>query len=84
MPKEDQTVFNKRITEWQAKREYPKFPNKLQQQKYKTLLKKLIYRPKAGTLRAKQLKKLKLEEELKVATKFAKRNIGKCYKIIAK
>ena len=39
-----------------------------------------MYRPKAGTLRAKQLKKLKLEEKLKAVTKFAERNIGKCYK----
>jgi hypothetical protein len=42
------------------------------------MLRKLIYRPKIGTLRAKWLKELELEEELKVTTKFAKRNIGKC------
>jgi hypothetical protein len=42
------------------------------------MLKKLIYRPKTGTPRAKWLKKLKLKEKLKVTTKFAKRNIGKC------
>ena len=53
MPKEDQTAFNKRIIKWQAKKEYPKFPNKPQQQKYRTSLKKLTYRPKAGILRAK-------------------------------
>ena len=41
-----------------------------------------MYRPKAGTLKAKQLKELKLEKELKIITKFAERNIGKCYKII--
>jgi hypothetical protein len=40
--------------------------------------KKLIYRPKIGILRAKWLKKLKLEKELRVTIKFAKRNIGKC------
>ena len=84
MPKENQTVFNKKITKQQAKKEYLKFPNKLQQQKYRTLLKKLIYRPKVGILRVKQLKKFKLREELKVVTKFVKRNIGKYYKIAAR
>jgi hypothetical protein len=34
--------------------------------------------PEAGTLRAKWLKELKLEKELKVTTRFAKRDIGKC------
>jgi hypothetical protein len=47
------------------------------------LLRKLIYRPKTGTLRAKWLEKLKLEIFLKIPTQFAKRNIGKCHKIIA-
>ena len=42
-----------------------------------------MYRPRAGILRAKQLKELKLKEKFKVITKFAKKNIGKCYKIIA-
>ena len=84
MPKEDQIVFNKRIIKQQAKRGYLKFPNKLQQQKYRILLKKLIYRPKAGILRAKWLKELKLKEEFKVVTKFIKKNIGKCYKIVIK
>ena len=42
-----------------------------------------MYRPKAGILRAKQLKEFKLEEEFKVITRFAERNIGKCYKIVA-
>ena len=83
MAKEDQTAFSKRITKWQAKRGYLKFPNKLQQQKHRTLLKKLIYRPKVGILRAKWLKKLKLEEELRVVIKFVERNIGKYYKIVA-
>ena len=43
-----------------------------------------MYRPKVGTLKAKQLKKLKLKKKLKVVTKFIKRNIGKCYKIAAR
>ena len=43
-----------------------------------------MYRPRAGILRAKQLKKLKLEKKLKVVTKFIKKNIGKCYKIVAR
>jgi hypothetical protein len=42
------------------------------------MLRKLIYRPKAGTLRAKWLEELELKEELKVTIRFAKRNIGKC------
>ena len=84
MFKEDQTVFSKRITEWQAKRGYLKFPNKLQQQKYRTLLKKLIYRLKAGTLKVKQLEELKLKEELKAVTRFIERNIEKCYKTATK
>ena len=41
------------------------------------MLKKLIYRPKAGTLRAKWLEKLELEEELRVTIRFAERNIKK-------
>ena len=45
---------------------------------------KLIYRPKAGILKAKQLKKLKLKEELKAVTKFIKKNIKKCYKTVAR
>ena len=43
-----------------------------------------MYRPKAGTLKAKQLEKLKLKEEFKVVIKFIKRNIGKYYKIVAR
>jgi hypothetical protein len=46
---------------------------------YRTLLKKLMYRSRAGTLRAKWLEELELEKELKVTIKFTKRNIGKCY-----
>ena len=37
------------------------------------LLKKLIYRPRAGILRAKQLKELKLKKKLKVVIKFVKK-----------
>ena len=43
-----------------------------------------MYRPRVGILKAKQLKELKLKKELKAVTKFIKRNIGKCYKIVAK
>jgi hypothetical protein len=46
---------------------------------HRTLLKKLIYKFKVGTPRAKWLKELKLEKELKVTIRFAERNIGKCY-----
>jgi hypothetical protein len=42
------------------------------------MLKKLIYRPKAGTLRAKWLEELKSEKEFKVTIRFTKRDIGKC------
>ena len=62
MPKENQTVFNKRIAEWQTNKgnlEFLKELTQLRQWKYITLLRKLIYRPKAGILRAKQLKELK-------------------------
>jgi hypothetical protein len=58
-----------------------KFPNKLttqQQWKYRTTLRKLIYRPKIGILRAKWLKELELKEELGVTIRFTKRNIEKC------
>ena len=84
MPKEDQTAFSKRIAKQQAKKGYPKFPNKPQQQKYRTLLWKLIYKPRVGILRAKQLKEFKLKEELGVVTKFVEKNIEKYYKIVAK
>ena len=77
-------VFSKKITKQQAKRRYPKFPNKLQQQKYKTLPKKLTYKPKTSILKTKQLEELKLEKEFKIVTKFAKKNIGKYYEIVAK
>ena len=41
-----------------------------------------MYRLRTGTLRAKQLEELKQEEDLKVATKFTERNIGKCHKTV--
>ena len=43
-----------------------------------------MHRPKAGILKAKQLKELKSEKELEIVTKFIKKYIGKCYKIIPK
>jgi hypothetical protein len=43
------------------------------------MLKKLIYKPKVGILKAKWLKELKLEEELKITIRFTERNIKKCY-----
>ena len=43
-----------------------------------------MYRPRAGTPRAKQLKKLKQKKNLKAATKFIKRNIGKCHETAVK
>ena len=43
-----------------------------------------MYKPKAGILRAKQLKKLKLKKKLKAVTRFIEKNIEKCYKIIAR
>jgi hypothetical protein len=42
------------------------------------MLRKLIYRPKTGILRAKWLEELELKKELKVTIKFAERNIEKC------
>ena len=42
-----------------------------------------MYRPKIGILRAKWLKKLKLEKKFKAVTKFIERNIEKYYKIAA-
>jgi hypothetical protein len=46
---------------------------------HRTLLRKLIYKPKAGILRAKWLEELELKEELRVTIRFAERDIGKCY-----
>ena len=42
-----------------------------------------MYRLRASTLKVKQLKELKLKKEFKVVTKFAEKNIKKCYKIVA-
>jgi hypothetical protein len=42
------------------------------------MLRKLIYRPRTGTPRAKWLEELELEKELRVTIRFTKRNIGKC------
>jgi hypothetical protein len=42
------------------------------------MLKKLTYRPRTGTLRAKWLEELELKEELRVTIRFAKKNIKKC------
>ena len=39
-----------------------------------------MYRPRAGTPRAKWLEEFKQEENLKTATKFTEKNIGKCHK----
>ena len=49
---------------------------------YKTVKvsKKVINKPKEGTLRAKWLKEFKEEESLRILIRFKKRNIGKCYK----
>jgi hypothetical protein len=41
------------------------------------MLRKLIYRPKIGTPRAKWLEELKLKEEFKVIIRFTERNIKK-------
>ena len=43
-----------------------------------------MYRPKAGILKTKQLKKLKSKKEFRAVTKFTEKNIGKCYKITAR
>ena len=43
-----------------------------------------MYRSKADILRAKQLNEFKLKEELKIIIRFAEKNIGKYYKIIAR
>ena len=39
-----------------------------------------MYRPRAGTPRAKQLEEFKQEEDFKAVTKFMEKNIGKCHK----
>ena len=39
-----------------------------------------MYRPRAGTPRAKQLEKFKQEEDLRAATRFTEKNIRKYHK----
>ena len=73
MPKENQTTFNKKIAKQQAKKGYLKFPNKLQQQKYRTSPKKLMHRPKVGILKAKWLEEFKLKKKLKIIIKFVEK-----------
>ena len=51
---------------------------------HQTSLRKLIYRPRAGTPRAKWLEKFKQEEDLKAPTQFTERNIKKCHKTVVK
>ena len=51
---------------------------------HQTLLKKLIYRPRAGIPRTKQLKEFKQKENLKTATRFTERNIRKYHKTAVK
>jgi hypothetical protein len=46
---------------------------------HRTLLRKLIYKPRTDILRAKFLKELKLEKKLRVTIRFTERNIEKCY-----
>ena len=41
-----------------------------------------MYRPRAGILRAKQLEEFKQEEDLRAATRFTERNIGKCHETV--
>ena len=48
---------------------------------HQTLLRKLIYRPRAGIFRAKWLEELEQEENFRAATRFTEKNIGKCYKM---
>ena len=43
-----------------------------------------MHRLRASILKAKQLEELKLKKEFRAVTKFVKKNIGKCYKIVAK
>ena len=39
-----------------------------------------MYRPRAGTPKAKQLEELKQEKNFRAATRFTERNIGKYHK----
>ena len=38
-----------------------------------------MYRLRAGILKVKQLEEYKQEEDLRAATRFTERNIGKCH-----
>ena len=49
-----------------------------------TLLRKLIYKPRAGIPKAKWLEEFKQEEDFKTATRFTEKNIGKCHKTAVK
>ena len=49
---------------------------------YRTLLRKLMYRFRAGTPKAKWLKELKQKEDFRAATRFIERNIEKCHKTV--
>ena len=51
---------------------------------HRTLLRKSIYRPRAGIPRVKWLEELKQEKDFKAATRFTERNIKKCYKTAVK
>ena len=51
---------------------------------HRILLRKLIYRLKIGTPKAKWLEKFKQEEDFRAVTRFIKRNIRKCYKTAVK
>ena len=43
-----------------------------------------MYRPRADTLRVKQLEELEQEEDFRAPIWFTKKNIGICYKTVAK
>ena len=43
-----------------------------------------MHKPKAGILKAKWLKELKLKKKFKAVTRFIEKNIRKCYKIAAR
>ena len=49
---------------------------------HQTLPKKLIYRPRVGTPRAKWLEEFKQEKDFKAATRFMEKNIRKCHKTV--
>ena len=43
-----------------------------------------MYRPRAGTPRAKQLEKFKQEKDFKAVTRFAEKNIKKYHKTVVR